>query len=300
MAKYGPIYCNWSGYQKVADPFRVLELAHQAGASCMEWHLDNLDHFSDDELAEFRRRSEEYGIEHTFAASGSREYSPQDPDPVRRRKYAESFADVFKRIQLLGAHYSNSELATQDWRVPPAQMYFDRDRAFELAADSAKQICRIARDFDITPCSEVSNRYERWLLNDSYDAKKLAEMVDEPNFKYVLDVFHSNIEEESWIGCFERMGKYIGYMHLGESNRKYPGTVKDSKMDWRTIFTQLHKYNFDGLFIFEAFVKDQCEWGYWCNVWKDYSGGADEAATTELNRKAIEFARHMYEVETAQ
>ena len=63
MAKYGPIYCNWSGYQKVADPFRVLELAHQAGASCMEWHLDNLDHFSDDELAEFRRRSEEYGIE---------------------------------------------------------------------------------------------------------------------------------------------------------------------------------------------------------------------------------------------
>ena len=96
------------------------------------------------------------------------------------------------------------------------------------------------------------------------------------------------------------MGKYIGYMHLGESNRKYPGTVKDSKMDWRTIFTQLHKYNFDGLFIFEAFVKDQCEWGYLCNVWKDYTDGADEAATTELNRRAIEFARHMYEVETAQ
>ena len=83
-----------------------------------------------------------------------------------------------------------------------------------------------------------------------------------------------NIEEDSLPDAVRMAGDRLGYMHVGESNRKVPGK---GHLPWDDIGKALRDIGFDGNVVMEPFVTMGGQIGDDIKVWRDLSGGADEA-----------------------
>ncbi len=59
----------------------------------------------------------------------------------------------------------------------------------------------------------TGRRVSTWMLS-------AAEMLNAE-----FDTFHMNIEEDSFVQAILNAGGRIGYMHLGENNRRPPGRI---------------------------------------------------------------------------
>ena len=110
------------------------------------------------------------------------------------------------------------------------------------------------------------NRFEQFLINDSYEAVAYMEQVNHPACRILLDTFHMNIEEDSFGDAIRRVGTYLSAFHLGEANRKMPGT---GRMPWAEIKTALDDIGFDGPMVMEPFVMPGGQVGRDIGVWRD-------------------------------
>ena len=99
---------------------------------------------------------------------------------------------------------------------------------------------KTARDYRVTLSLEVVNRYEHYLLNTAGEGVRMAEETESGFCKVLLDSFHMNIEEDDMGEAIRHayMHDKIGEIHIGEANRRVPGTGK-SHMDWEGFFGTL-------------------------------------------------------------
>lgn len=296
MAKYGPLFINWARNYDDVEPTDVLKKAHAAGASCMELHTDRLDNYSDAQLMDFKKLAEDFGIEIAYAAAVPAYGCPYSDDPTVRQKGIDYITHYIKRQELLGGKiFDGSFLAP--WPSAPADITFDREKLLETAAGSLKTMCKIAADHGQIITEEIYNRFEGFLLNTAKEAVALCEMVDEPNLLITFDTYHANIEEDSWEDCIRTLGKYCGHVHLGEANRKLPGSCP-SKMDWNKIFSELNKLQYDGMFIFEAFTLDQGTVSRDVSLWRDLTNHATMEELIQQNAASYAFVKRKFEIET--
>lgn len=110
---------------------------------------------------------------------------------------------------------------------------------------------RTARKLNLLLGIEPCNRYETHLLNTARQAVDLIERISTDNVFIHLDTYHMNIEEESMAQGFADAGRYLGYVHLSESNRGVPGR---GMLDWTGIFEGLKAAGYDGTVTLESFV----------------------------------------------
>ena len=73
---------------------------------------------------------------------------------------------------------------------------------------------------------EPVNRYETYLCNTGADAAELIRQIGEDDIIIHLDTYHMKIEEEGYSGPIKEIGSLLGYIHLSESNRAFPGEVR--------------------------------------------------------------------------
>ena len=112
--------------------------------------------------------------------------------------------------------------------------------------------------------------------------------VNRENVKMLLDVFHMNIEEDSIAEGIRRLKGYIGEIHAGEKNRKVPGK---GTMPWDEIAQALHEVGFDGNVVMEPFVRPGGIVGSDVKLWRDLSGGADEAKLDQDIAESLVFLK---------
>ncbi len=147
---------------------------------------------------------------------------------------------------------------------------------------SMKELVKAAEDYGVILNVEVINRFEQFLLNTSEEAVRYVEEIDSPSLGILLDTFHMNIEEDSFTDSIKTAGKYLNAMHLGEPNRKPPGS---GRMPWIEIRNALNDVGFDGPLVMEPFVKSGGTVGRNIGVWRDLMPGADldeEAAASAV------------------
>ena len=113
---------------------------------------------------------------------------------------------------------------------------------------------------------EVLNRFEQFLINDSHEALAYMQQLNQPAVGILLDTFHMNIEEDSFGDAIRRVGSYLSAFHLGEANRKMPGT---GRMPWAEIKEALDAIGFDGPMVMEPFVMPGGQIGRDIGVWRD-------------------------------
>ena len=95
-----------------------------------------------------------------------------------------------RRDQLLGRDL----LAARQAGQRPA----DRADVEAGSADALREVAFVRRSMGVQIGLEPVNRYETYLVNTCQQARKLKEMIGQPNVKIHLDTYHMNIEEKSF------------------------------------------------------------------------------------------------------
>ena len=81
------------------------------------------------------------------------------------------------------------------------------------------------------------------------DAVDYVKQVGSPRCRVLLDSFHLNIEEDNIHDAIVSTGKYLGHVHIGETNRRAPGR---GRMPWDEIFGALKRINYAGAITMDA------------------------------------------------
>jgi D-psicose/D-tagatose/L-ribulose 3-epimerase len=76
----------------------------------------------------------------------------------------------------------------------------------------------------ITLAVEPLNRFECYALNTCERADKLVRAVNRPNYGYLFDTFHSNIEEKDAVAALKATLPAVRHIHISENDRGTPGT----------------------------------------------------------------------------
>jgi D-psicose/D-tagatose/L-ribulose 3-epimerase len=122
----------------------------------------------------------------------------------------------------------------------------------ELArlAEVHRNAARYAASAGIDLAVEPLNRFECYILNTAAAAAALVAQVDEPNYGYLYDTFHSNIEEVSVAGVIAPTAHAIKHVHISDNTRGVPGA---GHIDFAAVFRALRQARYDGWMTVEAF-----------------------------------------------
>lgn len=96
---------------------------------------------------------------------------------------------------------------------------------------------------------EALNRYESDTLNTAADLVELITRHQIPSTYVHLDTYHMNIEEYSFTKAIRQAGALLGYFHVAENTRWYPG---HDRLDFDEVFAALEEVGYDG------FVSVEC------------------------------------------
>jgi len=162
-------------------------------------------------------------------------------------------------------------------------------QALDWSAASMREAIKKAEDLDLTFNVEVVNRFEQFIMNTAREGVDYVASVGSPNLKVLLDTFHMNIEENSIPEAIETAGSHLGHLHLGENNRRPPGT---GLLPWNDIFSALKRSKFDGWLVMEPFLHPGGEVGRDISVFREIMPGADADAEAE---KACAFVKQKQE-----
>ena len=113
-----------------------------------------------------------------------------------------------------------------------------------------KQAAQYAAKQGVALSVEALNRFECYFLNTATQAAELVKAVGEPNYGYLYDTFHFNIEENSITEVIPATIAEINHVHISENNRGTPGA---GHIDFAAVFKALRKAKYDGWMTVEAF-----------------------------------------------
>lgn len=152
----------------------------------------------------------------------------------------------------LPTHY---DVSSQDERVRQAGVRFMKG-----------MVAAVAADLGVTLNVEVINRFEQFLLNTAAEAVSFVDEIDMPNCGVLLDTFHMNIEEDSFLGALKTVGPRLKSFHVGEANRKPPGM---GRLPWEEIRQGLDAIDFHGPVVMEPFVTPGGTVGRDIGIWRE-------------------------------
>ncbi|MCK5570422.1 MAG: sugar phosphate isomerase/epimerase, partial [Spirochaetes bacterium] len=161
------------------------------------------------------------------------------------------------------------------------------DDEWKWSVDSMREAAAYAKaNGDLTIAVEAINRFETHFLNIADDAVQYCKDVGTGNIGVHLDCFHMIREELSFRGAVETCGKkYLGYIHVCESNRGIPGT---GLVPWKEFFTAVRDVGYTGPMVIESFDPSFEELNRLCAIWRKFAESGEQLAIQGLkNLKAI-------------
>jgi len=277
----------WVGNWSHDECTRAIEQTAALGYDIIE--IPALDPSSID--AKFTRQVAErnkLGITISLGLDDACDISSDDPERVRngerRLREALTVGRDLGATHMCGILYSGF----QKYAVPPTAS------GMAHSVEVLQRICAEAAKSDITIGLEVVNRYESNVLNTAAQAVEFCKRVGAPNCKVHLDTYHMNIEEADIEAAIRQTGDYLGYFHIGESNRGYLGA---GSVDFDKIFRGLAQAGYEGPITFESFssavVNPQLSGilAIWRNLWDDgYDLARHAKAFIEANLRSAQEA----------
>jgi sugar phosphate isomerase/epimerase len=134
-------------------------------------------------------------------------------------------------------------------RIPedaPAGPYAER------FAKNLRAICEDAGENGVKIFLETINRYETNFLNTARETMDFLDSFSIQNCFVHLDTFHMGIEETDPSEAIRLCGKRLGYFHVADNTRMWPGS---GVFDFRTYFRALDRIGYGGCVTVECFPK---------------------------------------------
>ena len=286
MNKVGIYFAYWT-HSWTGDFRYFVDKVARLGFDILEIQPDQLLRASKAELDGLRQMASDRGIELTFCIGFAQDKDLASESAAVRRAgmaYARQILDVIHVMN--GKVFGGINYSAWPAAFPPGLT--DKRPYLDRSIMGVKEISKVAEDYGITYCLEIVNRFEHFLLNTAAEGLAYVDAVGSPNVKLLLDTFHMNIEEDNIGAAIRLAGDKLGHFHIGETNRRPPG---QGRMPWDEIAQALKQINYQGRVVMEPFVMPGGEVGEAIRVWRDLSGGADEAQLDREAQSALTFIR---------
>jgi D-psicose/D-tagatose/L-ribulose 3-epimerase len=121
---------------------------------------------------------------------------------------------------------------------------------WDWAVESLKECQAHAEEKNVRLAIEPLNRFETYFINRHDQALALAEDVG-GNCGVCLDIFHMNIEEQSWADAIRAAGDKLYAVHVADNNRMPCG---QGAIDWRAFIGTLEEVGYDDFLTVEFVV----------------------------------------------
>lgn len=116
--------------------------------------------------------------------------------------------------------------------------------ALDRLARSMAHLDRVAGDRNVTIVFEPINRYENNFLCTMQEISDFIRSNGLRHTGMLVDTFHMNIEEGDLAQTIRDCAGEIAYVHLADSNRRYPG---QGHTDFRCILQTLQQIGYNGV-----------------------------------------------------
>ena len=238
---------------------------------------------------ELSRVASDNGIKLTYCIGLPGKYDVTSLDETTRRNGIEFVGKILDSMHEMGGDILGG-ITYASWPMVNVPDIDTKMRLREQSLRSLSELLKKAEEYGIVFCLEVVNRFEQCLLNCAAEGVDYCKELESPNAKLLLDTFHMNIEEDN-IGDAIRSAKgYVGHFHIGECNRKTPGT---GRMPWKEIATALSDIDYKGAIVMEPFVRTGGQVGKDIKVFRDLSNNATETQMDEMARRSAKFIKEL-------
>ncbi|PID56273.1 hypothetical protein CSB45_12135 [candidate division KSB3 bacterium] len=285
MNKIGILYGYWSRDWEV-DYTPYLQKVKELGFDTLEINTLYLMNMSDDAKQRFREHADEVGVDVLAVIGVPLKYDVASPDGTVRKNGIAYIKHLIKICADMRIPCASGVLYAA-WLAKLEDHGVSKSVCWKHSVASMKEICKVAEDLNVDLNLEVVNRYETYLINTCGEALAYLADVNSPNAYVHLDTYHMNIEEDSMTGAIMAAGNTLGHFHIGENNRKPPGT---GEMPWQAIFNALKEIRYERSIVMEPFVQPGGTVGRDISVYRDLMPGADLDAEA---KKSVEFVRSL-------
>ena len=285
MNKIGILYGYWSKDWEV-DYNPYLKKVKDLGFDTLEINTLFLMNMSDDAQKRFRENADELGVDVLAVIGVPFEYDVASPDSTVRKngiEYIKKLIEICSKMRIPCA----SGVLYAAWLAKLEDQGVSKSVCWNNSVTSMKEISKVAEELNVNLNLEVVNRYETYLINTCQEALAYIDEVNSPNVCVHLDTYHMNIEEDSMTGAILQAGKKLGHFHIGENNRKPPGT---GEMPWQAIFSALKEIQYPYQIVMEPFVQPGGSVGRDVSVYRELMPGIDLDAEA---KKSVEFVRSL-------
>ncbi len=285
MNKIGIYYAYWE-QEWHSDYLMYIKKASALGFDVLELAAGALPDMTMQQRTALAAAARDCGITLTYCIGLPQRYDLASPDSAIRHNGMAYVETLLKCIAQMGGSVLGGILYSA-WPSIPDQGITDKSPWLERAAASVSRMGQIAGDLGITYCLEIVNRFEQYLLNTVEEGKRFVNRVGCPHVKLLLDTFHMNIEEDAIGQSILDAKGYIGHFHIGETNRKTPGS---GHMPWAEIADALVGAGYTGHIVMEPFVRMGGTVGKDIRVWRDLVDPSDARLDSDA-QLALTFIR---------
>ena len=126
----------------------------------------------------------------------------------------------------------------------------DRTKYMNRLGKNPKGLNDYAKAKNVKLNIEVINRYEVNVFTTAEETMTFLEAHPELDNCYAhLDTFHMNIDECDPVAAIRRCKGKLGYFHLADNSRRYPGS---GQLDFKAQFEALDEIGYDGYLSIEC------------------------------------------------
>lgn len=248
----------WSGTAPALDIHEIIKLTAKANMDIIELKAGDFEPLTKEGRQELKKEIEDAGLKITINGTGLRPYRDvSSSDPEIWQAGVDHLCHMLDLCTELDVKLF-SGIPYGLWNTRP-----DGDNVEEIkkvrtenAVKGLRKVAAHAQDLGVLLCCEIVNRFEQYIVNTAAEGIALCEAVGSNYCKLLLDTFHMNIEEDyipEAIRTAQEKG-YLGYIHVGESNRRIPTGKKKSNIDWEAIAQTVKEIGYTGPFVMEPFV----------------------------------------------
>lgn len=222
--------------------FRELAQLGYDGVELMTLNPSELDWHSVKQEAE--KNGLIFSIVCTGEIFGQLGLSYSNPDEANRREAIRRSKEIIDFASFLGANINIGRIRGQYCSD------LTKEQTEEYTVSAFQELSDYAAPKNVQIALETVTIMQTNFINTMADAERIIKMVDRPNFKLMMDVFHMNLEEKNLLQAIRDYSKYNIHVHLADNNRRYPGQCG---LDFEEIISVFKECGYDGNFCTEIF-----------------------------------------------
>lgn len=134
---------------------------------------------------------------------------------------------------------------------------FPYDAAFAQIIELLKYLATEAQVREITICIEPLRKAECNIINTFEEGCRLAQAVNSPNIKVLVDLYHLAEEHESVSNIITYGADYLRHVHIAAPDaRSFPLEAEETADLFKSFFSALAAVGYDGTISCEAYTKN--------------------------------------------